>query len=89
MDADSPVSVKLVDAVVGVEYDAGCWIGRIVFEKLTSSVTSSTKRVMFQLEFIGLSRLGTNPLRSLRNNIPGYQYLRQETTTPSRFTAYD
>ena len=80
---------KLVDAVVGVEYDAGCWIGRIVFEKLTSSVTSSTKRVMFQLEFIGLSRLGTNPLRSLRNNIPGYQYLRQETTTPSRFTAYD
>ena len=80
---------RLVDAVVGVEYDAGCWIGRIVFEKLTSSVTSSTKRVMFQLEFIGLSKLGTNPLRSLRNNIPGYQYLRQETTTPSRFTAYD
>ena len=80
---------KLVDAVVGVEYDAGCWIGRVVFEKLTSSVTSSTKRIMFQLEFIGLSKLGTNPLRSLRNNIPGYQYLRQETTTPSRFTAYD
>ena len=56
---------------------------------LGSSVSSSTKRVMFQLEFIGLSKLGTNPLRSLRNNIPGYQYLRQETTTPSRFTAYD
>ena len=80
---------KLVDAVVGVEYDAGCWIGRVVFEKLTSSVTSSTKRVMFQLEFIGLSKLGTNPLRALRNNIPGYEYLRQETTPPSRFTAYD
>ena len=44
---------------------------------------------MFQLEFIGLSKLGTNPLRALRNNIPGYEYLRQETTPPSRFTAYD
>ena len=61
----------------------------MVLEKLTSSTTSSTKRIMFQLEFVGLSRLGSNPLRTLRNNIPRYQYLREETTSPSRFTEYE
>ncbi len=80
---------KLVDAILGLEYDAGCWIGRVVLEQLHSSTTSATRRIMFQLEFVGLSRLGSNPLRTLRNNIPRYQYLRQEVTAPSRFTEYD
>lgn len=80
---------KLVDAILGVEYDAGCWIGRVVLEKLNSTSTSSTKRIMFQLEFVGLSRIGSNPLSSLRNNIPRYQHLRQETVTPSRFVEYE
>ena len=80
---------RVVDAVVGLEYDAGCWIGRVVFERLQSAVTSSTKRIMFQLEFVGFSRIGSNPLRTLRNNIPRYQFLREETASPSRFTHYD
>ncbi|MDO5625628.1 MAG: LPS assembly protein LptD [Pseudomonadota bacterium] len=80
---------KLVDAILGVEYDAGCWIGRVVLEKLNSTTNSSTKRIMFQLEFVGLSRIGSNPLSSLRNNIPRYQYLRHETVAPSRFMSYE
>ena len=80
---------RLVDAILGLEYDAGCWIGRVVLEKLNSSVSTSTKRIMFQIEFIGLSRLGSNPLRTLRNHIPRYQYLREEVTAPSRFTEYE
>jgi LPS-assembly protein len=32
---------------------------------------------------------GIEPLRSLRNSIPHYQLLRQETTSPSRFTDYE
>lgn len=79
----------LVDGVLGIEYDAGCWIGRVVVEKLQSSISSSTKRIMFQLEFVGFSRVGSNPLRTLHNNIPRYQYLREEITSPSRFTQYD
>lgn len=81
---------RVVDAILGLEYDAGCWIGRVVLEKLNSSVHSSTKRIMFQIEFVGLSRLGSNPMRTLRNNIPRYQYLREEVTPPpSRFSTYD
>ena len=80
---------RLVDGILGLEYDAGCWIGRVVVEKLNSSISSSTKRIMFQIEFVGLSRLGTNPLRTLRNSIPRYQVLGEETTPPSRFSAYE
>ena len=80
---------KVVDAVLGFEYDAGCWIGRVVLEQLHSSTTSATRRIMFQLEFVGLSRVGSNLMHTLRQNIPRYQNLREDTPPPSRFTAYD
>lgn len=81
---------RLVEGVVGFEYDAGCWVGRVVLEKRNNSLTSSTKRIMFQLELVGLSRLGTSSLlQTLRNSVPNYQLLRQEVTRPSRFTDYE
>ncbi|MFT3778749.1 MAG: LPS assembly protein LptD [Ottowia sp.] len=80
---------KVVDAVLGLEYDAGCWIGRVVLEQLQSSTSSATRRIMFQIEFIGLSRVGSNLMSTLRNNVPRYQNLREDVPSPSRFTAYD
>jgi LPS-assembly protein len=80
---------KLVDAVVGLEYDAGCWLGRIVLERLQTGLTSANQRIMFQLEFVGFSRLGSNPLKTLKENIPRYQFLREQTSLPSRFSNYD
>jgi LPS-assembly protein len=80
---------KLVDSIIGFEYDAGCWIGRVVIERLQSSTTSANKKILFQLEFVGFSRLGSNPLLTLKQNIPRYQYLREQVTSPSRFSNYD
>lgn len=80
---------KLVDAVIGFEYDAGCWLGRAVLERLQTSTSSATQRIMFQLEFVGFTRLGVNPLKTLKDNIPNYQYLREPTSAPSRFSNYD
>lgn len=80
---------KLVDVIAGFEYDAGCWIGRIVLDRLQSSTTTSSKRVMLQLEFVGFSHLGSSPLKTLQENIPRYQYLREPTSSPSRFTNHD
>jgi len=85
----SMVDRKLVDSLVGFEYDAGCWLGRIVLERLQTSTVTATERIMFQLEFVGFSRLGVNPLKSLQGNIPNYQTLRTPTGTPSRFSNYD
>jgi len=82
---------KLVDTVVGFEYDSCCWIGRVVLERLQSSVTSSNTRLLFQIEFVGFSRLslGSSPLDSFKQNVPRYQNLREQVSTPSRFSNYD
>jgi LPS-assembly protein len=80
---------KLVDSLIGFEYDAGCWLGRIVLERLQTGLATSTQRLMFQLEFVGFSRLGIDPLQTLKSNIPRYQYLREQISTPSRFSNYD
>jgi LPS-assembly protein len=80
---------RLVDGVMGLEYDAGCWLGRIVIERLQAGTNNSNKRILFQLEFVGFSRLGSNALQTLKENIPRYQYLRERVSTPSRFSNYD
>ena len=80
---------KVVDAILGVEYDAGCWVGRVVFERLQIAANQANQRLMFQLEFSGFTRVGPNPLGTLRNNIPRYQYLRDQVSPPSRFGQYD
>ncbi|MEY4139155.1 MAG: hypothetical protein RLZZ371_1337 [Pseudomonadota bacterium] len=80
---------KMVNALLGFEYDADCWLGRIVFERLQTSTSTATQRIMFQLEFVGFTRLGVNPLKSLKDNIPGYQILREPGGLPSRFGNYD
>ena len=80
---------RLVDTIVGFEYDAGCWLGRVVFERLQSTVSTASTRLMFQLEFVGLARVGASPLQSLRNNITNYQFLRDHTEQPSRFQSYE
>ncbi len=80
---------RMVDSLLGLEYDGGCWIGRIAFERIQSTVSTATSRLLFQLEFVGLARVGASPLNSLRNNIPRYQNLRDSTVEPSRFQHYE
>ncbi len=69
---------RITDSVLGIEYDGGCWIGRIVAERLSTGRSEATTRLLLQLELIGLSRLGSNPLAVLKDNIPGYRLLREE-----------
>jgi LPS-assembly protein len=80
---------KIVDLVAGLEYDGGCWVSRIVLERLQRSTTSANQRLLLQLELVGFSRIGSNPLQTLKNNVPRYQYLREEVNPPSRFERYE
>ena len=80
---------RLVDTIIGFEYDAGCWLGRVVLQRLQSTVSTASTQLMFQLEFSGLARVGASPLQSLRNNITNYQFLRDQTEQPSRFKSYE
>jgi LPS-assembly protein len=80
---------RLVDTILGVEYDAGCWLGRVVIQRLQTSATSATQSLMFQLEFVGFTKLGVSPQRTLSSNISRYQNLRDSGTANSRFSNYD
>ena len=77
---------RITDSVLGLEYDAGCWIGRVVAERLSTGRSEATTRLLLQLELVGLSRLGTNPLQVLKDNIPGYRLLREDRSAPGSAT---
>ncbi len=80
---------RITDSLVGLEYDAGCWIGRTLIERLSTGRTEATTRYHFQIELVGLSRLGTNPLRVLKDNIPGYRLLRDDAAPIAPPPVYD
>jgi LPS-assembly protein len=63
---------KTLEAVAGIEYNADCWVLRIVGQRLTTTTEQSTTSVFVQLEFNGLARVGTSPLELLRRSVPGY-----------------
>ena len=76
---------RITDSIAGLEYDTGCWIGRIVAQRLSTGTSEATTRLMLQLELVGLSRLGSNPLQVLKDNVPGFQLLRdpRQPTNPN------
>ncbi|NVO07405.1 MAG: LPS-assembly protein LptD [Rhodoferax sp.] len=82
---------KMVDTLLGVEYDAGCWLGRVVFSRTQTSTSTAVERWIFQLEFVGFTRIGTaDPRATLTQNISRYQNLRGVgSTSTSRFSNYD
>ncbi|RFO96461.1 LPS-assembly protein LptD [Rhodoferax lacus] len=82
---------KLIDTLLGVEYDAGCWLGRVVFSRTQTSTSTAVERWIFQLEFVGFTRLGTaDPRATLTQNISRYQNLRDAGgASKSRFSNFE
>ena len=75
--------------MVGFEYDAGCWIARMAVSRWSTGVSEASTQVLLQLELVGLSRLGSNAINVLRDNIPGYQLLRERRSVSPGSAFYD
>src|SRR6266853_657744 len=69
----SLVDSRIVEGIGGLEYGADCWTSRILVQRFALTAGSSSSSVFLQLELNGFSRLGSNPLETLKRNIPGYQ----------------
>ena len=80
---------KMVTALAGFEYDAGCWIGRVVLKRTMTSSSTADSSIMFQLEFTDFSRIGSGAGQSLRSSVRRYQDLREDAPSPSRYEQYD
>lgn len=76
---------RLTDSVVGVEYDAGCWLLRMGVERLSTGRAEAKTQFMIQLELVGLSSLGSNALKVLKDNVPGYRRLSSDRSPSSDF----
>ncbi len=80
---------RLVEGLGGFEYNAGCWIGRIVLQRFAAATGSFTSAVFVQLELNGFSRIGSNPLETLKRSIPGYGRLNQTRPDSQPFDFYE
>ena len=63
---------KNIEALAGLEYDAGCWQTRTVIQRVSTATADANYALFFQLELGGLASIGSNPLKLLRRDIAGF-----------------
>jgi LPS-assembly protein len=71
---------RMIESVAGLEYDGGCWVGRVVVQRLATQTQRSNTALFFQLELNGFAKVGSNPLEILKRNVPGYGVINQQST---------
>jgi LPS-assembly protein len=77
---------RLVDGLAGVEYNAGCWVFRAVFQRMQAAAQIASTAIFVQIEFTGVGQLGTDEVvTQLKRNVPGYSSTnpRDPTLAPS------
>jgi LPS-assembly protein len=80
---------RIVDGLLGFEYKADCWILRLAAQRFATTTAKTTTNVYVQLELSGLTSVGTNAVKQLQRNIPGYQTLNPLPRQPGRFDYYE
>lgn len=70
-------SSRLVEGIAGLEYNAGCWVGRFVAQRLESTAGSPNTSFFFQLELNDFGQIGSNPIQMLRRSVPGYSKINE------------
>ena len=74
---------RMVESVVGFEYDGGCWTSRFVLQRLATQIQRSNTAIFIQLEFTDFARIGANPLELLKRNVPGYGVIAPSINEPT------
>ena len=63
---------RTLEAVAGMEYDGGCFVFRVVANRLSTATTVANTAFFIELELNGITRVGSNSLDLLRRNVGGY-----------------
>ncbi len=75
---------KVLEAIAGVEYNAGCWATRVVAQRLGAISGNANTTLFFQLELSDFGSLGSNPIGLLRRSVPGYGKINELSGSESR-----
>lgn len=61
-----------IEAIAGIEYDAGCWQTRTVIQRVSTATATANYAIFIQLELGGLASIGSNPKTLINRAVPGY-----------------
>jgi LPS-assembly protein len=65
---------QLLEGLAGFEYNAGCWVLRMVVTRVQAAAQVAATGLFVQLEFNGIGQIGTDEVVGLLSrNIPGYR----------------
>jgi LPS-assembly protein len=73
---------RMLEGLAGAEYNGGCWALRIVAHRFATTTQQASTTFFVQLELNGVSRIGSNPMETLKRNIGGYARLDPRATKP-------
>ena len=73
---------RTLEGLAGVEYNGDCWALRVVAHRFATATQQTSTTFFMQLELNGVSRIGSNPLETLRRNISGYTRLDPRAPRP-------
>lgn len=78
---------KLLEAIAGLEYNAGCWSARFVAQRLEAVAGVPNTTFFLQLELNDFTSIGSSPVQLLRRSIPGFGKVNQLPTSGSLITS--
>lgn len=71
---------KTIESLAGLEYNAGCWVGRFILQQTTTVGGIQNTTYAFQLELNDFAQIGSNPLQLLRRSVPGYSKVNEASS---------
>lgn len=83
------ISNRVLNRVVGLEYDADCWVVRVVQRRYQNTSVLATSEIYMQIDFKGFSGFGNNPVNLIRFNVPGYEPVSAIPAPVSPFESYE
>jgi len=73
---------RTLEGLIGAEYNGDCWVLRVVAHRFATATRQASTTFFVQLELNGVSRIGSNPLETLKRNIGGYARLDPRAQQP-------
>jgi len=73
---------RTLEGLAGVEYNGDCWSLRVVAHRFATALQQTSTTFFVQLELNGVSRIGSNPMETLKRNIGGYVRLDPRESRP-------
>ena len=63
---------KILEGLLGLEYNACCWSARLVFQRITTATQTAMTAAFLQVELNGILQAGSDPLQAIQRSVPGY-----------------